>query len=436
MNALMEKIKTKKAVIGVVGMGYVGLPLAVEFAKKGFTVYGIDLLEEKINMLKKGKSYIIDVKDSEVRECIKKGNFIPTTDYSVAKKTDCISIAVPTPLQKSKDPDISYITSSMNSIRKYLHKDMLVVLESTTYPGTTRELIADEIEKEGYKVGKDIFVAFSPERVDPGNPKYNTKNTPKVIGGITKKDTDLSLALYGQVIEKVIPVNTPEEAEMVKLLENTFRAVNIGLVNELAIMCHRMGIDMWNVIDAASTKPFGFMPFYPGPGIGGHCIPLDPMYLSWKAKMYDFYNRFIELSSDVNTNMPRFVVGKVAEILNKRKIAINGSKILLMGMAYKKDIDDLRESPSFEVYHLLKEDKANVSVIDPMVNYFIDERGTHKKVRVLNTISEKELESYDCVILLTNHTKFDYKWYAKHSKVIFDTRNGFKGISSKNIIKL
>ncbi|MDD3803245.1 MAG: nucleotide sugar dehydrogenase [bacterium] len=436
MESLMGKIKSKRAVIGIVGMGYVGLPLAVEFAKKGFKVYGIDLLQEKIDSLKKGRSYIIDVKNEEIQKIIKNRNFIPTTDYSVVKKVDCISIAVPTPLQKSKDPDVSYITSAMNSIRNHLHKDMLVVLESTTYPGTTRELIADEIEKEGYKVGRDIFVAFSPERVDPGNIKYNTKNTPKVIGGVTKKDTNLAVELYSQVIERVVPVGTPEEAEMVKLLENTFRAVNIGLVNELAVMCHRMNIDMWNVIDAASTKPFGFMPFYPGPGIGGHCIPLDPMYLSWKAKMYDFYNRFIELSSDVNTNMPRFVVGKVAEILNKRKKSINGSKILLMGMAYKKDIDDLRESPSFEVYHLLKEDKAEVTVIDPMVNSFIDERGDHKKIKVLNSITEKQLKDFDCVILLTNHSKFDYRWYAKHSRVIFDTRNGFKGISGKNIIKL
>ncbi|PIP13689.1 MAG: UDP-N-acetyl-D-glucosamine dehydrogenase [bacterium (Candidatus Stahlbacteria) CG23_combo_of_CG06-09_8_20_14_all_34_7] len=436
MNFLMEKIKNKKAVIGIVGMGYVGLPLAVEFAKKGFTVYGIDLLREKINMLKRGKSYIVDVKNIDLREVIKKGKLIPTTDYSVMKKVDCVSIAVPTPLQKSKDPDVSYINSSMNNIKKYLHKNMLIVLESTTYPGTTRELISDEIEKEGFKVGKDIFVAFSPERVDPGNSKYKTKNTPKVIGGITKKDTYISLALYEQVIERIVPVKTPEEAEMVKLLENTFRAVNIGLVNELAIMCHRMGIDIWNVINAASTKPFGFMPFYPGPGIGGHCIPLDPMYLSWKAKMYDFYNRFIELSSDVNTNMPRFVVGKVAEILNKRKKSLNGSKILLMGMAYKKDIDDLRESPSFEVYHLLKENKSVVTVIDPMVDSFIDERGNHKRVKVHNDISEKELKKYDCVILLTNHSQFDYKWYAKHSKVIFDTRNGFKGVTRKNIIKL
>lgn len=436
MERLMEKIKNRKAVIGIVGMGYVGLPLAVEFAKKGFKVYGIDLLQEKIDSLKKGKSYIIDVKGKEVSEVVNNGSFIPTTDYSVVKKVDCISIAVPTPLQKSKDPDVSYITSAMNSIRKYLHRDMLVVLESTTYPGTTRELIADEIEKEGFKVGKDVFVAFSPERVDPGNPKYNTKNTPKVIGGVTKKDTALSVALYSQVIERVVPVETPEEAEMVKLLENTFRAVNIGLVNELAVMCHRMGIDMWNVIDAASTKPFGYMPFYPGPGIGGHCIPLDPMYLSWKAKMYDFYNRFIELSSDVNTNMPRFVVGKIGEILNKRKKSINGSRILLMGMAYKKDIDDLRESPSFEVYHLLREDGADVTVIDPMVDSFIDERGTGKKVKVLGKIGEKELKKFDCVILLTNHSNFDYKWYAKHASVIFDTRNGFKGINRKNIIKL
>ncbi|MEO0234047.1 MAG: nucleotide sugar dehydrogenase [candidate division WOR-3 bacterium] len=435
MSILLQKVKDKKSVISVIGLGYVGLPLAVEFAKAGFSVYGIDLLSEKVELLKKGESYILDVDKKDVKDVVNK-RFFPTTDYSVVKKSDCVLIAVPTPLQKSKDPDVSYITGAMDHIVKYLHKDMLIVLESTTYPGTTRELIADRVSKFGYKVGQDFFVAFSPERVDPGNPKYNTKNTPKVVGGITGKDTLITKMLYEQVIEKVITVNSPEEAEMVKLLENTFRAVNIGLVNELAIMCHRMGIDIWNVIDAASSKPFGFMPFYPGPGIGGHCIPLDPMYLSWKAKMYDYYNRFIELASDVNSNMPRFVLNKVTEILNRYKKTLNGSKVLLMGITYKKDIDDLRESPALEVYHLLKEMGALITVYDPMVNSFIDEKGEHKKVKVLKSIKENEIRKFDCVILLTDHSSFDYEMVAKNAKIIFDTRNGFKKVKSKNIIKL
>ncbi len=433
METLLKKIGNKKAKIGVIGLGYVGLPLAIEFANAGYTVYGVDLLQEKINMLKKGKSYILDVKSNDVKKNIKEKRFFPSTDFSNIKKVDIVSIAVPTPLRKSKDPDTSYITKAMDSIKKYIHKNMLIVLESTTYPGTTRELIANEIEKLGFKLSKDVFVAFSPERVDPGNEKYNTKNTPKVVGGLTSKDTKIAYEIYSKVIDTVVKVNTPEEAEMVKLLENTFRAVNIGLVNELALMCHRMDIDIWNVIDAAKTKPFGFMPFYPGPGVGGHCIPLDPMYLSWKAKMYDYYNRFIELSSDVNSNMPRFVVGKIGEILNKQKKSINGANILLMGMAYKKDIDDLRESPSLEVYKILKEDGANVQFTDPMVNSFIDENG--KKVYGMQ-INKKNIKKFDVVVLLTNHTDFDYKWYAQNAKVIFDTRNGFKKIKRKNIIKL
>ncbi|HAF08170.1 MAG: Nucleotide sugar dehydrogenase [candidate division TA06 bacterium 32_111] len=435
MSDLLQKIKEKKSVISVIGLGYVGLPLAVEFAKVGFPVYGIDRIKQKVELLIKGKSYIIDVDEKDVKNVVGE-KFFPTTDYSVINKSDCVLIAVPTPLQKSKDPDVSYITAAMDEVVKYLHKDMLIVLESTTYPGTTRELIAERISKYGYKIGKDFFVAFSPERVDPGNPKYNTKNTPKVVGGITGKDTLITRMLYEQVIEKIVTVDSPEEAEMVKLLENTFRAVNIGLVNELAIMCHRMGIDIWNVIEAASSKPFGFMPFYPGPGIGGHCIPLDPMYLSWKAKMYDYYNRFIELASDVNSNMPRFVLNKVSEILNKYKKTLNGSKVLLMGITYKKDIDDLRESPALEVYHLLKEMGALITVYDPMVNSFIDEKGEHRKVKVKKNISGNEVKKFDCVILLTNHSSFDYRMIAKNAKIIFDTRNGFKEIKSKKIIKL
>ncbi len=430
---LGKKIETKKAKICVVGLGYVGLPLAVEFAKKGFTVYGVDLLKEKVNKLKKGVSYVLDVSSSDVKKVIKNGNFIPTTDYSVVKDADIVNISVPTPLRRSKDPDISYITSAMNGIVPYLHKNMLIILESTTYPGTTRELIADRVKEEGYEIGKDIYVAFSPERVDPGNPVYKTHNTPKVVGGCTKKCTSLSVKLYSSIIEKVVPVTTPEEAEMVKLLENTFRAVNIGLVNELAIMCNRMGIDIWNVIDAAKTKPFGFMAFYPGPGIGGHCIPLDPMYLSWKAKMYDYYNRFIELASDVNANMPRFVVMKAFEILNKYGKSLSKSKILVLGIAYKKDIDDTRESPSIEVMKLLKEYGAKVDYSDPYVPEYIDENGNKMKSVKL---SPKTVSSYDCVILTTNHSKFNYKMIAKNAKIVFDTRNGFKGVKGNNIVRL
>lgn len=433
MSTLLNKINNKEAVIGIIGLGYVGLPLAIEFANDGYKVIGVDLLQSKVDMLKKGESYIIDVKSEDVKKNIESGRFQPTTDFSKIAETDAVSIAVPTPLQKSKDPDVSYITSAMNSIKDHIHKDMLIVLESTTYPGTTRELIANRVAEMGFEPGKDVFVAFSPERVDPGNPVYNTKNTPKVVGGMTKYDTELAAALYGKVLDSVVTVNTPEEAEMVKLLENTFRAVNIGLVNELAIMCHRMGIDIWNVIEAAKTKPFGFMPFYPGPGIGGHCIPLDPMYLSWKAKMYDYYNRFIELSSDVNSNMPRFVLGKIAEILNKRKKSINGSKVLLMGMAYKKDIDDLRESPSLEVYRLLKTDGAEVSFTDPMTDSFVDINGNPVKAI---KVDDSNIKSFDVVILLTNHSAFDYKWYAENAQIIFDTRNGFKDFEKDNIVKL
>jgi len=433
MEKLLEKIKNKKAKIGIIGLGYVGLPLAIEFANAGYRVYGIDLLKEKITKLKNGKSYILDVSNTDIKRNINAKRFIPSTNFALLKNADIISIAVPTPLRKSKDPDTSYIDNAMNSIEKYIHKDMLIVLESTTYPGTTRELIANRIKKLGFTLSKDIFVAFSPERVDPGNAKYNTKNTPKIVGGLSSKDTNIAYSIYSKVIDTVIKVNTPEEAEMVKLLENTFRAVNIGLVNELAIMCHRMNINIWNVIDAASTKPFGFMPFYPGPGVGGHCIPLDPMYLSWKAKMYDYYNRFIELSSDVNSNMPRFVVGKIGEILNSIKKSIKSSKILLMGVAYKKDIDDLRESPALEIYRILKQDGANVYFTDPMVDSFKDNAGNKIKGIEMNS---KNIKNFDVVILLTNHSGFDYKWYARNAKIIFDTKNGFKGIHRKNIIKL
>ncbi|MFO8062086.1 MAG: nucleotide sugar dehydrogenase [bacterium] len=433
MNSMIEKIKNKEAVISVIGLGYVGLPLAVEFAKAGYSVKGIDLMEEKVKKLNNNESYVLDVASEDIADIRARGLFTAGSDYSVIAEADAVLIAVPTPLRKSKDPDTSYITDAMDKMSEYIHNNMLIVLESTTYPGTTNELIVEFVKERGFEPGKDVYAAFSPERVDPGNKHYQTHNTPKVVGGYTEIDARIAADLYDSVIETVVKVNNLEEAEMVKLLENTFRAVNIGLVNELAIMCHRMDIDIWNVINAASTKPFGFMPFYPGPGIGGHCIPLDPMYLSWKAKMYDYYNRFIELSSDVNSNMPRFVVGKIGEILNKRKKAVNGSRILLLGMAYKKDIDDLRESPGLEIYKILEFEGASVDFTDPMVESFIDNENNEI---FSQEIDKDNIGSYDVVVLLTNHSDFDYSWYADNANIIFDTRNGFNGIESDKIVKL
>ena len=429
----MEKINSKQARVGVVGLGYVGLPLAVEFCNAGFNVVGVDVSADKVKQLQAGDSYVFDVPGSEVAKFINNGQLTVTTDFSLLKEVDTISIAVPTPLRKTKDPDISYIVSAMSSCKPNLHTNLLIVLESTTYPGTTKELIAHEVEQLGFKVGQDVFVAFSPERVDPGNPKFQTKNTPKVIGGITPLCTELAYTLYDQVIDTVIPVGSTEEAEMVKLLENTFRAVNIGLVNELMVMCERMGIDIWNVIDAASTKPFGFMPFYPGPGLGGHCIPLDPIYLSWKAKTFNFYNRFIELASDINGNMPRFAVSKLAKVLNLQKKAVNGSKILLLGMTYKSNVNDLRESPALEIYEMLKLDGAEVVYHDPLAPSFLDEHG-HTVYGV--ELSEQLLSEVDCVVCTTAHNLFDYEFIEQHANKILDTRNAFKNIKSDKIVRL
>jgi UDP-N-acetyl-D-glucosamine dehydrogenase len=433
MMILKQKLISKHAVVGIIGLGYVGLPLAIEFMHAGYRVIGFDVNEKKIDSLLHGQSYILDVQSDIVKKYVDEGKLIPTTDFSKIFEVDTLSICVPTPLRKTKDPDISYIVNAVNEIKKYFHKDLLIVLESTTYPGTTEELVQKEIENMGYKVGEDFYLCFSPERVDPGNKKYNTKNTPKVIGGVTKKCLELAYLLYSSAIDTVIPVSSTKVAEMVKLLENTFRAVNIGLVNELAMMCDRMGIDIWEVVDAASTKPFGFMPFYPGPGIGGHCIPLDPQYLSWKAKTYDFYNKFIELASDINGNMPRYVVTKVSEVLNRYKKCINGSKILLLGMAYKKDIDDIRESPSLEIYRMLKERGADLDYNDPYAVEFMDEKGNIVKSIELNY---KTLSIYDCVILCTDHSCYDYEKIVEESRVIIDTRNAFKGFIDKKIYKL
>jgi len=435
MSSILAKIRNKSASIGIAGLGYVGLPLAVEFAKAGFKVIGVDLSAERVEMLKKGKSYVLDVSSAEVDRTMRGGNFTISTSYVILKESDVIIICVPTPLRKTKDPDITYIKEAVAQIKKIIHFPILIVLESTTYPGTTRELIVNEIESEGCQVGKDFFVAFSPERVDPGNPIFKTKNIPKVVGGITLHCTELARALYDHVVEKVIPVKSTEEAEMVKLLENTFRSVNIALVNEMALMCDRMGIDIWHVIEGAASKPFGFMPFYPGPGIGGHCIPLDPAYLSWKAKTYNFYNRFIELATDINGNMPHFVVRKLTQILNQQKKPLNGSRILLLGMTYKSDVDDVRESPGVEIYRLLRQENCLVDYHDPYVPCI---KGLQGEEGVLHSkeLTKEGLRSYDCVLLTVNHQQFNYPFIAEHAQLIFDTRNAFKDIKSDKIIRL
>ena len=431
--SLKDKIESRKAVVGVIGLGYVGLPLAMEFANAGYKVIGFDVNKEKVEVLRKGISYIPDVDSKILSKHIKRGAFLPTNNFGKIKDIDSVSICVPTPLRKTKDPDVSYIVSAVQEIKENFHKGILIILESTTYPGTTEELVGNELKSMGYKLDKDFYLCFSPERVDPGNKRFNTKNTPKVIGGASKKSLELGYLLYNNVVDTVVPVSSTKVAEMVKLLENTFRAVNIGLVNELALMCERMGIDIWEVIDAAATKPFGFMPFYPGPGIGGHCIPLDPEYLLWKAKTYDFYNRFIQLASDINSNMPRAVVSKIADVLNLCKKSINGSKILLLGIAYKKDVNDIRESPALEIYNELVGKGAIVEYNDPYVKQFVDARG-NKVISI--KMRYKDLQQYDCIVLCTNHSSYDYKKIEENAKVIVDTRNAFKEIISKKICKI
>ncbi len=428
---LAQKIKSHAAQVGVVGLGYVGLPLVVEFAEAGFTVTGIDLDQRKVNMINRGESYIQDIPTSTLKPLFDKGLIKATTDFGVVKNLDTMSICVPTPLGKSKEPDMSYIVKSCESIAKHFAPGKLVILESTTYPGTTDELMLPMFEKGGLKVGEDFFMCFSPERVDPGNAKFQTKNTPKVVGGITPDCTELGALFYSQAIDTVVPVKSTRSAEMVKLLENTFRMINIGMVNEIARMCDRMNIDVWEVIDAAATKPFGFMPFYPGPGLGGHCIPIDPFYLSWKSKQAGFEARFIELAGSINGDMPNFVVAKVQGALNSNRKAVNGSRIHVMGVAYKRDIDDVRESPALDVIHLLQGLGANVTYSDPWIPK-ID----HEPVTMTAIDEASGVKEADCVVIITDHKKFDYPSLVKNAKVIVDTRNALKGIQSGNIVRL
>jgi len=430
-QALKKKIESKTARVGIVGLGYVGLPLAVEFAKAGFHVTGVDLQQSRVDRLTKGKSYIQDVSDSDVSELVKAGRLDATIDFSVVRDLDTVNICVPTPLRKTKDPDMSYIVSASDKIAQYFHPGLLVILESTTYPGTTDELLLPAFEKHGLKVGQDFFLCFSPERVDPGNPVYQTSNTPKVVGGITPECTEIGRLFFSQALQKVVPVSNTRVAEMVKLLENTFRMINIGLVNEMAVMCDGMGINVWEVIDAAATKPFGFMPFYPGPGLGGHCIPIDPFYLSWKTKQSGIEARFIELAGYINGNMPHFVVDKVQHALNNHAKPVKGSRVHIIGVAYKRNIDDMRESPALDVILLLKKLGAEVSYSDPFV--------PRLKLDGIDLASQEAMaaaKQADCVVIITDHSGFDYEELLESANLIVDTRNAMRGFQSEKIVRL
>ncbi len=433
-NELKAKIENKKANIGIIGQGYVGLPLAVEFAKAGFKVTGFDTDDKKVSSINKGVSYILDVPAKDVKDLVNSGKLKATTDTKLLNKMDAIIICVPTPLRKTKEPDISYILSASEAIANNIRKGQLIILESTTYPGTTEEIILPKLESSSFKVGKDFFLAFSPERVDPGNLKYKTKDITKIVGGVTPECTELARLLYFQAIKEVVSVSSTRSAEMVKLLENTFRSVNIAMVNELALMCHKMNLDVWEIINAAKTKPFGFMPFYPGPGIGGHCIPLDPLYLSWKARQHGFEARFIELAAEINSSMPHYVVDKITSILNEKKKPLKGSNILVIGITYKKDINDVRESPGLEIVDSLIKKDAHVHCHDPLVSGFELDGG--KKITTVK-LTKESISSSDLVVIITDHSDIDYKFIVDNAKLIFDTRNALKDFkNSKNIVKL
>ncbi len=427
---LRRKIDDRQALTGVVGLGYVGLPLAVELAHAGFNVVGIDVLADKVDAINRGESYVQDIPTAVLKPLIKAGKLRATTDFSVVEKLDTINIAVPTPLRKTKDPDMSYIVRACEDIAKHFHAGLLLILESSTYPGTTDELMLPMFETGGLKVGEDFFLCFSPERVDPGNARFQTKNIPKVVGGITKRCTELGALFYGKALDQVVPVSSTRVAEMVKLLENTFRMINIGLVNEIALMCDRIDINVWEVIEAAATKPFGFMPFYPGPGLGGHCIPIDPFYLSWKTKQAGIEARFIELAGYINGQMPHFVVDKVQNALNEHSKPLKGSKVHVMGVAYKRDIDDVRESPALDIIHLLGKRGAKVSYSDPYVPKL------HSDGIEMKAVPETKASAADCVVIVTDHKSFNYGGLAKSAKLIVDTRNALKGVRSHKIVRL
>jgi UDP-N-acetyl-D-glucosamine dehydrogenase len=429
--ALEEKIIDRTARVGIIGLGYVGLPLAMEFAKAGFRVTGIDIQESKVAQLNRGESYVQDVPTDTVKKWVSGGKFRATSDFSVISELDTINIAVPTPLRKTKDPDMSYVVSACQETAKYLAAGKLVILESTTYPGTTEELVLPMFETAGWKVGEDFFLCFSPERVDPGNARHNTANIPKVVGGITDACTRLGALFYAQALEKVVPVSSTRVAEMVKLLENTFRMINIGLVNEMALMCDRMGINVWEVIDAAATKPFGFMPFYPGPGLGGHCIPIDPFYLSWKTKQAGIEARFIELAGYINGQMPHFVVDKIQNALNDHSKPLKGSHVHILGAAYKRDIDDVRESPALDIILLLERRGCRVTYSDPFVSTL---RLDGHQLSAQDPVAMAA--QADCVVVVTDHSGVDYAAIVDCAKLIVDTRNALKNYRSPKVVRL
>ena len=429
---LLERIRSKQARVGVIGLGYVGLPLVVEFAAAGLEAVGFDIVAEKVAAIKKGNSYIADVPASRVGALVRSGHLSVTTDFSLLSTLDTINICVPTPLRKAKDPDLSYVISAVDQIAKHLHSGQLIILESTTYPGTIDEVVLPRLEEGGLSVGTDFFLAFSPERVDPGNREWTTKNIPKVVGGVDRASTAVAAALYEHCVNEVVTVSSPRVAEMVKLLENTFRAVNIGLVNELALMCASLDVDVWEVIDAAKTKPFGFMPFYPGPGLGGHCIPIDPFYLSWKARQNGFESRFIELAGYVNGAMPRYVVERIAEALNSRSRSVKGSRIHLVGVAYKPDVSDMRESPALDIAQLLIQRGALLSYSDPFV-----ESVSEGQLDLHSVPIEEALGSgIDCAVITTNHQGVDYESIVRRSPIVVDTRNTLQGVKEAHIFRL
>jgi UDP-N-acetyl-D-glucosamine dehydrogenase len=429
---LTEKIRNREARLGVIGLGYVGLPLLVEFCKAGFKAVGVDVDKKKVELLNRGESYIDDVPTDSLREVLDAGNLSATTDFSVLAQVDTVNICVPTPLRKTRDPDISYIVNAVEQIQDYLQEQQLIILESTTYPGTTEEVILPMLQSENFRVGENFYLAFSPERVDPGNKEFNTRNIPKVVGGITPKCTELASLLYSSTLSTTVPVRSARVAETVKLLENTFRSVNIGLVNEIALMCNKMNIDVWEVIRAAATKPFGFMPFYPGPGLGGHCIPIDPFYLSWKAKLSGFEARFIELAGQINGSMPEYVVQKITDSLNRLQKSVSGARILVLGVSYKADIDDVRESPALDIIDILRRKGADVVWYDPLVP------ANHRELDGVAKIdlTPGAVAECDCAAIVTGHGDVDYSIVLENIPVIVDTRNVLAGIESEKIVKL
>jgi UDP-N-acetyl-D-glucosamine dehydrogenase len=435
-NDLIRKILQKRVTVGIIGMGYVGLPLVARFCEQGFRTLGFDVDPKKVAVLKKGRSYIETIPSSRISGFVKAGLLDATDDFSRLREPDCILICVPTPLTEKMEPDLQYIERTVHSIVQNLRKGQLIVLESTTYPGTTEELVLSRLQSTGLRVGKDFFLAYSPEREDPGNKSFSTRQIPKVVAGITTSCREVVTALYAQVIEKVVPVSSPRAAELTKLLENIYRSVNIALVNELKMLADRMGIDIWEVIEAASTKPFGFSPFYPGPGMGGHCIPIDPFYLSWKAKEYDFTTRFIQLAGEINISVPYHVVSKVLDGLNERGKNVKGAKILILGVAYKKDVDDARESPALIIMELLKKKGAIILYHDPFIPVLPSFRKYHFKLKS-SPLTERLLRSIDAAVIVTDHSQIDYPWVVKHAPVVIDTRNATKGMNrwKKKIVK-